>query len=149
MKLTQMTNVNKQAPVFCQKEIVINASINKVWRILTDIDNWPNWNTDISNAKLNGRLTPKTTFDWKAGGVKIHSTLHTVESVKNFGWTGKALGAFAIHNWTLTETNGQTNVFVEESMQGILVGLFKRSFSKNLENGMQKWLDFLKQKCEK
>lgn len=144
-----MKAINNNAPVKCNKEITINTDSEKVWDVLTDIDKWTTWNTKVSNVKLNGMLEPETTFDWKTGGAKIHSTLHTVEPFKNFGWTGKALGAFAIHNWTLKETNGQTKVFVEESMEGFLVSLFKRSFNKNLENGMQKWLDLLKQACEK
>ncbi|WP_194972588.1 SRPBCC family protein [Aquiflexum lacus] len=85
----------------------------------------------------------------KTGGAKIHSMLHTVEPCKNFGWTGKTFGMFAIHNWTLTELNGQTIVSVDESMKGLLAKLLKRSFNKNLEKGMQNWLDLLKQECEK
>lgn len=56
---------------------------------------------------------------------------------------------FAIHNWTLTEIDGQTKVSVDESMDGFFAKLLKKSFNKNLENGMQKWLDLLKQECEK
>lgn len=116
---------------------------------MTNIDQWANWQTDISKSKLNGSLKPNTTFDWKAGGAKIHSTLHTVEPYKQFGWTGKTFGMYAIHNWTLTEENGQTKVSVDESMEGFLAGLFKKSFNKNLEKGMQTWLVLLKKESEK
>lgn len=145
---SSMTSINKNAPVTCSKTILIDANSQKVWSVLTQIDNWATWQTDISKPKLNGELKTGTTFDWKTGGAKIHSTLHTVEPFKNFGWTGKALGAYAIHNWNLTETNGQTEVHVEESMEGFLVGMFKKAFNKNLENQMQNWLDLLKQTCE-
>lgn len=145
----EMTSINNNAPVKCTKTITINANSNKVWTILTNINNWSTWQTDISKPKLNGELRPTTTFDWKIGGAKIHSTLHTVDRNRQFGWTGKTFGMFAIHNWTLTETNGKTTVEVNESMQGFLAGLFKKSFNKNLEIGMQKWLDLLKQECEK
>lgn len=144
-----MTAINQQAPVSCQKEIVINSNIEKVWQVLTDINNWPTWNHEVNKAKLCEKLQPLTIFKWKTGGISINSELHTVEPFNNFGWTGKSLGTFAIHNWTLTEKNGKTLVFVEESMEGFLVRLFKSSFKKNLENGMQKWLDFLKLECEK
>ena len=116
---------------------------------MTNINNWANWQTDISKSKLNGKLKSETTFDWKTGGAKIHSTLHTVEPFKHFGWTGKTFGIFAIHNWTLTETNGQTKVSVDESMEGFFAKLLKKSFNKNLEKGMQNWLDLLKKECEK
>jgi uncharacterized protein YndB with AHSA1/START domain len=146
---SKMKSINNTAPVQCSKTITINASSEKVWAVMTNIDNWATWQTDISNPKLNGELKPETTFDWKTGGAKIHSTLHTVESFKNFGWTGKTFGMFAVHNWTLTETEGQTTVSVDESMEGFFAKLLKKSFNKNLEKGMQNWLDLLKQECEK
>jgi len=144
-----MKSINNNAPVKCSKAITINASSEEVWNIITKINNWANWQTDISNPKLNGELKPNTTFDWKSGGAKIHSTLRTVEPFKNFGWTGKSFGIFAVHNWTLTKENGQIKVSVDESMEGFLAGLFKNIFNKNIEKGMQTWLDLLKNECEK
>ena len=146
---SKMKSINNNAPVKCSKTITINASSEKVWAVMTDINNWSNWQTDISKPKLNGELKPNTKFEWKTGGAKIRSTLHTVEPFKNFGWTGKTFGMFAIHNWKLTDTNGQTEVSVDESMEGFLTKLFKKSFAKNLENGMQHWLNLLKKECEK
>jgi hypothetical protein len=146
---SKMKSINYNAPVKCSKTITINANSEKVWQVMTNIDKWATWQTEISNPKLNGELKPGTTFEWKTGGVKIHSTLHTVEPFKNFGWTGKAFGMFAIHNWTLTEANGQTTVSVDESMEGFFTKFFKKSFNKNLEKDMQTWLDLLKKECEK
>jgi hypothetical protein len=146
---TDMKSINYSAPVKCSKTITIEADIKTVWMVLTNIDKWATWQADITNPKLNGDLKAETTFDWRTGGVKIHSTLHTVNPLSQFGWTGKTFGMFAIHNWTLTEINDRTTVEVNESMEGLLASLFKKSFNKNLEAGMQKWLALLKQQCEK
>ncbi|MCH8495346.1 MAG: SRPBCC family protein [Balneolales bacterium] len=127
----------------------MNASCKKVWSILTNINNWATWQSDISKPKLKGELKPGTTFVWRTGGAKIHSTLHTVEPYRFFGWTGKTFGVFAIHNWTILEIDGVTTVTVEESMEGFLVGLIKKPFNKKLELGMLKWLELLKLECEK
>jgi uncharacterized protein YndB with AHSA1/START domain len=145
----KMKSINNNAPVKCSKTITINANSEKVWSIMTNINKWATWQTEIKNPKLNGELKPETTFDWKTGGAKIHSTLHTVEPYRQFGWTGKTFGIFAIHNWRLTEINGQTTVSVDESMEGFFAKLLKKSFNKNLEKGMQIWLDLLKKECEK
>lgn len=144
-----MKSINSNAPVKCSKTVTVNASIEKVWAALTDINNWKSWQTDISKSKLNGDLIPETTFDWKSGGTSIHSKLHTVEPFKYFGWTGKAFGMLAIHNWTLKEANGQTIVSVGESMEGFVASLFRKSLNSNLEKGMQTWLSLLKKECEK
>ena len=143
-----MISINHKAPVKCSKSISINASCEEVWKILTDINLWANWQTDISNPKINGELKPETTFTWITGGAKIHSTLHTVAPYKDFGWTGKTFGLLAIHNWTLSEINGKIEVSVAESMEGFLTKIFKKTFQKNLEKGMQNWLDLLKVTCE-
>lgn len=143
-----MKSINQAAPVTCSKSITIHASAEKVWNVLTKIDNWVSWQSDISKSKLLGTLEAGSDFSWKTGGANIQSTLHAVEPNKAFGWTGKTFGMFAIHNWTLSETNGHTTVFVEESMEGFLARLFKKAFNNNLEKGMQKWLELLKMECE-
>lgn len=144
-----MKPIHQQAPVKCSKSITINASPERIWNVLTNINNWAGWQTDISQPKLNGSLQFSTTFDWKTGGARIHSTLHTVTPYAEFGWTGKTFGMYAIHNWTMKEDNGGTEVMVKESMEGFLASLFKSSFNKNLEKGMVKWLQLLKEECER
>jgi len=146
---TTMKTINPNAPVKCSKSIRIQASPEKAWQVLTNINQWANWQTEISNAKLHGKLEVNSTFKWKTGGAKILSTLHTVEPHRLFGWTGKTFGMYAIHNWTLQSEGEFTIVSVDESMEGILAGLFKKSFNKNLEKGMQTWLELLKKECEK
>lgn len=144
-----MININSEAPIKCSKTITIKADSLRVWKVLTNIDNWPTWQTDISKSKLNGELKPEATFNWKSNGAKINSIIHIVKHNSKFGWTGKSLGIYAIHNWALSEVNGITTISVEESMEGFLASLFKKSFNQNLEKGMTKWLNLLKQECEK
>jgi uncharacterized protein YndB with AHSA1/START domain len=144
-----MKSINENAPVKCKKAISIHANSKKIWAVLTNIDRWSEWQTEITRSKLNGELKPNTTFDWKSGGAKIHSILHSVEPNKYLGWTGKTFGMYAVHNWTLIENNGITTISVEESMEGLLAKLFKRTFNKSLEKGMQTWLTLLKEECEK
>lgn len=144
-----MQSINQHASVKCAKQILINARLEKVWNTLTGIAAWPRWNREISYTNFSGPLSPGTTFGWKTGASKIQSTLHTVEPHRFFGWTGKTFGIFAIHNWTLTEVDGQTQVFVEESMEGFLASVFRGSFNKMLEKGMQRSLEMLKRECER
>lgn len=144
-----MKSINQNELLKCSKAITINLSSKKVWEVLSDIDNWAIWQTDINNSKLNGELKPTNTFSWNSGGANILSTLQIVDPNKELSWTGKSLGIRAIHTWKLSEQNGRTTIFVYESMEGFLVGLFKKTFNKKLNSGMQKWLDLLKIECEK
>jgi len=144
-----MKSINNNAPVKCSKTILINAKPERVWALLTNIDQWVNWQTDITKSKLNGEFKPNTSFEWKSGGLKINSTIQDINEQKLLSWTGKTLGIYAIHNWRFVEENGQTKVEVEESMEGFLAALFKSMFVKQLETGMQNWLDLLKKESEK
>ncbi|MEQ8808804.1 MAG: SRPBCC family protein [Imperialibacter sp.] len=144
-----MKSINKNAPVKCRKEIIIDSPTAQVWKLLTSIGSWSAWNPEVSFATMNGSLAPGTSFDWKTGGTKIHSTLHTVNREREFGWTGKVMGISAIHNWELEAVGQSTKVVVEESMEGLLASLLRGSFNKTLEKGMINWLAAMKKACEK
>lgn len=144
-----MKSINKNAPVQCSRTIIINASAENIWYILTGINDWSKWQNEIRSPALKGQLLPGSTFDWKTGGANIHSKIHTVEPFRQFGWTGKTFGLLAIHNWTLKELDGKTEVIVDESMEGLMASLFKKFFNKTLAKSMQHWLDSLKKECEK
>lgn len=141
-------SINLNAPVITYQQMTINAPAQKVYEAMSDIDHWAEWHGDVKEPKLNGAFRKGTSFDWKSDGLTIHSTLHTVVPDQKIGWSGKALGAFAIHNWSFTEINGQTTVRVEESMEGWLVSLMRPKFQTGLEKSLQVWLKNLKTKAE-
>lgn len=45
----------------------ISSGSEKVWNAMANIDNWANWQIDISSSKMNGELKP----DWRTGGQKF------------------------------------------------------------------------------
>lgn len=146
---TVSKSINENAPVKIIHTITIKAPVKNVFSILGNVNNWSAWQKDISSSTLNGAFQAGSSFDWKTGGLSIHSTLHTVEPFRNIGWSGRAFGAFAIHNWFFMEENGYTIVTVHESMEGWLVKLIKGKFQQGLERSTQSWLNALKQKAEK
>ena len=140
--------INTAAPLVARASISIQAPLARVWALLTGVDAWPRWNSEIGRAALQGPLAPGTAFRWKTGGAAIQSHLHTVEPMAAFGWTGKTFGMYAIHNWRLEQVGDAVVVHVEESMEGLLARLFKKGFQKNLEKGMAHWLQALKAAAE-
>ncbi|AFY94144.1 hypothetical protein [Chamaesiphon minutus] len=48
--------INLQAPVIAYHQIIINASIETIWQILTDIDRWNIWNSNISESRIEAPL---------------------------------------------------------------------------------------------
>ena len=136
--------VDTKAPLWAHKEIFIEAPLEKVWNLQTNIEDWPQWQPDITSAKLEGGLATGSIFRWKAKGLNIVSTLHTVEPQHQIGWTGDSLGMFAIHNWTFEAQNDGIRVITEESLSGWLVRLLKFVNPKFLEKSLEASLQILK-----
>lgn len=141
--------INQNAPVRSHAEIVVDAPVGKVWSILTEINDWPSWQSEVTESDLKGELKKGTEFTWKAGGLSFASRIHTIAPLAGFGWTGKTFGASAIHNWFFKEESGKTVIRVEESLQGVFPKLFKGYFQTNLDHGVQKNLEDLKAASEK
>ena len=82
-QLARSGNIEENAPVKASLEIAVNASPEKVWRLLTDVKNWPRWQRDISKAGISGPLQSGTAFTWTAG-VEIRSRIALVQPVEQF-----------------------------------------------------------------
>ena len=140
--------INHQAPIFAHKELFIQALPDIVWKIHTAINDWPQWQSGIDMAKLEGPLAIGSVFRWKSGGLAISSTLQVVEPNQQIGWTGKALGTRASHIWILKPHNDGTLLTTEESMEGWLVSILKLVMPKFLERSLDTWLLCLKSEAE-
>lgn len=137
--------VNKNAKAYGKEEILIHAPLNRVYRLVSDINNWAEWQSDVAEALIHGKFSENTEFTWKANGMKIHSKLHTIQQNAKIGWTGKMFWIKAVHNWWFTAKGESTLVEVEESLSGFGSSLMK----KTLNEGISKNLLELKREAEK
>lgn len=142
-------NIDFKAPLTGKKEILIDAPVEYVWEIQTDINNWPKWQNEIAFARLEGALQQGAAFKWKAMGINIESVLHKVSKYKAIGWSGKSIGMNAVHVWNFEKHGNKTKVITEESLSGWfprLIKLFKPNF---LDESLTKALLTLKNYAEK
>ena len=137
--------INKNAPAYNETQILIHSPAEHVYKILSRINDWPKWQSNVSHARLKGKLTTGAKFVWKAGGFKIKSEVHTANAPTELGWTGRMLWIKAVHNWELHPEGRSTHVVVKESLEGFLAGMMH----KTLINGMDKNLYELKLESEK
>ncbi|MGY0041070.1 SRPBCC family protein [Pedobacter sp. NJ-S-72] len=135
--------IHEDAPVITRLQVVVDAPVETVWKVFADVNNWSQWQKEISESKIEGPFQVGTSFNWKTHGLTIRSTFHTVDVNNEVGWSGPALGAFAIHNWHFIRQGNHTVVKVEESIR--LVGLVaekplsdsKQGLSQLLVNGFK------------
>ncbi|USN96547.1 MAG: SRPBCC family protein [Candidatus Nomurabacteria bacterium] len=138
----------ENAPVRRRQSIEVYASVHLVWSLMSEIEQWPKWNTDIKSARLLGNLRPGTTFKWKAGPGTITSTIEAVEPEKMIGWSGKLPGILAVHIWRIEGNNKKVVVTTEESWSGIVPKLFRKYSEQTLEKAINDGLLLLKHAAE-
>jgi hypothetical protein len=147
--VTSVTDVNREAPVVGAGEIEVAADPEAVWDVLTAIDRWSSWNPDSKSMSMQGALAEGTVFRWKAGPGTIVSTIRRLEPPRLIAWTGKTLGIKAIHFYRLEPRNGKTFVRTEESYEGLVTRLLRRSLQKTLDRALADGLRYLKDEAER
>jgi hypothetical protein len=139
----------ENAPVRGSGEIDIDAPPQVVWEVLTQFENWPNWNSDVKSMSFPGPLAPGTEFRWKAGPGTIVSTLERVEAPRYIAWRGRTLTIDAYHEWWLDPRDGGTNVRTEETFSGLVARLLRGMLQKTLDKSFQDGLERLKLEAER
>jgi hypothetical protein len=137
-------------------EILINATTDKVWSILIDFDEYPNWNPFIKSIKGNVKVGSKIIAriappDSK--GMTFKPTILTSITKKELSWVGHLLFAGLFdgeHKFELIDNrNGTTTFRQSEKFKGILIPLFKKQLGNNTKKGFEEMNKKLKELAEK
>ncbi|WP_214319136.1 SRPBCC family protein [Nonomuraea sediminis] len=136
------------APVVVSLDIVIDAPLERVWQLHTDVNAWPSWQSDITSASAEGPLVPGAVFHWSTFGLDIASTVQEVEPGVRILWGGPAHGITGLHLWTFREEDGVVHVHTEESWDGEPVRADVEGMQAALEASLTSWLARLKETAE-
>ena len=93
--MAQPQDVDRAAPVLAHQEIDIDAPLERVWALHTHVARWPEWQTEITEARIEGPFEPGTSFDWTSYGFSVRSTIYDVDSRSRVLWGGTAEGITA------------------------------------------------------
>ena len=137
------------APVEASAEALIEAPADLVWRILSDLGNWPAWNPAVSKMRVEGAIAPGTQFRWKAGGAGIVSKLALVAPPDAIAWTGRTLGIQAVHVWSLEAVPEGTRAETRECFVGWLPRQFPGLLQRTLARALQQSVQALKAEAER
>jgi hypothetical protein len=136
-------------------EINIKASPNQVWKVLTDFNNYSNWNPFIKQIEGTLKVGKKLKAVIQApesSAMTFKPTVMSYKENKEFSWLGHLLfkGIFdGLHKFELIDNqDGSTTLIQSEIFEGILVPLFKKQLRVNTKNGFHAMNDKLKELCE-
>jgi hypothetical protein len=142
------TDVDRSAPVVAHHEIDIEAPVERVWGLHTDVASWPKWQQGITEARIAGGFEPGRSFDWTSYGFPVTSTIYEVEDRTRSLWGGTAQGITGVHEWLFTETPGGVHVETNESFAGEPVEADIATMQSLLDGSLAAWLGHLKSTAE-
>ncbi len=136
--------MNQQAKKEISTEIVIHASTEKVWNLLTDFERYPSWNPFIKSIKGKAEQGTKITARIEppgASGMTFKPKLLTVIKNRELRWLGHLFipGLFdGEHIFELHENADGSTTFVQrEKFYGLLVSLFSKMLDNKTLQGFE------------
>lgn len=145
---TLPTGIDQGATVVVTRAIRVEAPLDRVWRLHTDVDAWPTWQTDVDTAQADGELEPGTTFRWRTHGLDITSTVYAIDAPHRILWGGAAQGITGVHEWTFTADGDATVVRTAESWEGDPVRADTENLRAALDASLGAWLERLRTTAE-
>ena len=139
---TTPTMIDTGAPVISRRSLLIPAPRAAVWAAHADVARWPEWQSDISTASIDGPLAPGSIITWVTKGISepIPSTIYAVEAERRTLWGAPAMGIDGIHEWRFTDAKGGTLVETEESWSGAPVDADPATMQGLLDASLDAWL---------
>lgn len=135
-------------------EIEIQASPEKVWQILVDLDKWPEWNPFIHHAIGKAKVGEKVDITFRSGSkeMTLHCTVVKVEPNRELCWKYHVIlpGLFSGEHSFIIEPMGANKVrFVDrEVFNGLLVPLQAKDIDANSRRGFEAMDKALKARAE-
>ncbi|MFI1783982.1 SRPBCC family protein [Streptomyces rubiginosohelvolus] len=160
----QGKGVDAKALVRARTETVIDAPLSTVWKLQTDVERWPSWQTHVTSMDRldHGPFRPGAAFRWTtpvppnpatpATSLDITSTVRQVERGSCIRWTGPAVGEGlhidGVHVWSFQKVRGGVLVRTEETHTGEQVEANVPYATEILKQGLEAWLGELKTAAE-
>lgn len=141
--------IDSDAPVQAQAELPIDAPLDQVWSLLTDISAWSRWNPGVNRVVVKGPIAAGTEFTWRSGRVPIASKLVQVAAEAQIAWTGRSLGMDAVHVWTFEARDGSVMAHTEESLDGLLARWMQGRMQRMLQSTLTESLRLLASECKR
>lgn len=131
--------------------IIIHASADRVWNILTDTDRYPEWNPFIRSIR--GELKEGNRITARIQKMTFKPMVLVYEKNRTLEWLGSLYikGLFdGKHRFRITDNvDGSVTFEQSEVFKGILVGLFANMLDNDTQPGFVEMNEALKVRAER
>ena len=137
-------------------EIEISAPPSKVWRILTDINNWQEWSPIIKESHGTASVGSELTItmigkEQGKDGPKYNPIITELEETNYLRWRAHMLAGFIFTNYKvleLEESNSGTRLIHKEMFKGLLAPIFCGQMEKGVPPMLNSMHQALKELAE-
>ncbi len=137
-------------------QIIIRSTSEKIWAVLTDFGNYPQWNPFIRRIEGNVAVGNKIIARIEPPGAKgmtFKPMVLSFDRNKKFSWLGHLWfpGLFdGEHIFEIVENKDGTCTFIQrEKFKGILVPLFSKMLDINTKQGFEQMNEKIKERVER
>lgn len=138
-----------------QAKVHILAPIDQVWKVITDFDNWKDWNPTIKQvsgeASIGSKLTITMCGKDDKDGQKYQPTVLEVDPLNRFRWRVKMMGGFIFTNdrvFELKEKDGGTELINMERFSGLMATMAWSKLNEFVPTMLESMNLALKEKLE-
>lgn len=129
----------------------IKASSETVWRVSTDVENWPDWNPVFESVK---RLDDGNFREGSTACIKQKAMPETVWTVtdlvefQSFTWQTKVRGIKMIATHEIIQNENSVTNHLKLEVQGLLGKILWPFMKSQIQKALQNENRLLKQRCE-
>lgn len=133
-------------------EVEINASAEKVWKILADFEKYDQWNPFIRKITGKAREGAKIAIHIETPSGKsrrYEPTVTKVDQGRELRWLGKSWLLNGEHIFAIEPLQGERVRFVQrEVFDGLLTSIFGKSLDTDVKQGFEEMNRALKERAE-
>jgi len=132
-----------------EKNIQITENSEKIWSVISDINNWSVWNPSIDHAVLYGQFAEGSKFRLTSGKWDFDCIIGKIESHKIISINCKTMGLVISLTWEITNSALGSKVQLIAAGSGFLISLIRNKTAAQINEILDYSLNSLKIYCEK
>lgn len=127
---------------------VAGVTLDKVWQVWTDVNQWHSWQTDIEYAKLEGEFKVGNSISMQLkDGPKVAFEIVSVAPGQEFTDVTRFPGARMFDCHELIAHGDEVEIRTTIQVRGFLGFLWRKLVAENVANGMAAQTDALIEKA--
>lgn len=133
-----------------EERIVINAPVERIWKLYADVNNWAKWDPDTKASALDGKKFEAGATGWHQSPTGPRTPLRFVSVVPNESFIAESRSPLSKLQFDhqLVRSGDRVEVIHRLEFTGLLAPFWGRVIGKIIYRGMPQTLGALKKKAE-